>query len=166
VRNTGLQPMPAGIGHHPYFAHRRDGAGTRLRAVVDAIWLADAEILPTALSSADPAVAALRAGMPLAHFDLDNNFTGFAHAARVDWPDGSGLRLLAEPPLDFFVLYCPSKENLFVMEAVSTCADWINLRRHHGAAETGGATLEPGATLQATTRLVPEPTPTQGALHL
>ena len=155
LRNTGLEPMPAGIGHHPFFKHRRSNGGTVVRAAVSAIWLGDADVLPTALSTAEPAVAALRNGMPIAHFDLDNNFTGFGREATVRWPDASGLRLEATAPLDFFVLYTPADRDIFVMEAVSNCTDWINLRSTRRAAEIGGAALEPGQTLRATTRFVP-----------
>ena len=158
MRNSGDASMPAGLGHHPYFPHRREGSGTTLKAEVGAMWLSDAEAMPTRLSATDPAVTALRAGMPLADFVLDNNFTGFAHEARVSWPDGSGLRLLGKAPLDHFVLYCPADEDFFVMEAVSNCTDWINLRREGwSAADTGGATLAPGETLNAQTRWIPKP---------
>jgi len=160
LRNTGADRMPAGLGHHPYFLHRREGAGTTVRANVGAMWLADGEVMPTELSTSHPAVAALRTGMPLAGFDLDNNFVGFGHESRVGWPDGSGLRLVGASPLDHFVLYSPSDKDFFVMEAVSNCTDWINLRsRGHSPAETGGAALEPGATLRVLTRLLPEPPP-------
>ncbi|MDQ6679581.1 MAG: aldose 1-epimerase [Pseudomonadota bacterium] len=155
LQNTGSETMPAGIGHHPYFPHRRDGAGTRVHAAVAAMWLADAEVMPTVLSATDPAVAALGTGMRLADFDLDNNFTGFRHNARVTWPDQSSLLLAAEPPLDFFVLYCPAAEKHFVIEAVSNCTDWINLRDRVDHDRIGGAALAPGETLAATTRFVP-----------
>jgi aldose 1-epimerase len=158
MRNSGSESMPAGLGHHPYFPHRREGAGTSVKAQVGAMWLSDQEVMPTALSDAHPAVAALRVGMRLADFVLDNNFTGLAHEARVSWPDGSGLRLLGKAPLDHFVLYSPADKDFFVMEAVSNCTDWINLRRDgKPPAETGGAVLQPGETLNAQTRWVPKP---------
>jgi aldose 1-epimerase len=150
--------MPAGLGHHPYFPHRREGAGTSVKASVAAMWVSDSEVMPTTLSTSDGAVAALRAGMPLADFALDNNFTGFAHEARITWPDGAGLRLLGKTPLDHFVLYCPPDKDFFVMEAVSNCTDWINLRQAcWSAADTGGTELAPGETLTVQTRWVPKP---------
>lgn len=155
VHNSGSRPMPVGLGHHPYLPHRRAAAGTTVKAEVRAMWLSDAEVMPTTLSSSDPAVEALNRGMPLAQFVLDNNFTGFGHHARVTWPDGSGLVLASEPPLDYFVLYSPSDQDVFVIEAVSNCTDWLNLRHHTPAAELGGAVLDPGATLTMLTRFVP-----------
>jgi aldose 1-epimerase len=155
LRNTGAEAMPAGIGHHPYLPHRREGDGTRVQADVAAIWLSDADLLPTALSTTHPAVEALRRGMDLRRFDLDNNFVGFGHEARVEWPDGADLRLVGPAPLDCFVLYCPAAKDVFVIEAVSNCTDWPNLRDRFGAAQTGGATLAPGAMLEAVTRFLP-----------
>jgi len=155
ITNTGTETMPAGLAHHPYVPHRREGTGTNLRAQVDAIWLADRDVLPTALSSAHPAIHALRRGMRLADFDLDNNFTGFAHRAEVTWPDGSGLRLLGGAPLDFFVLYCPADKDIAAIEAVSNTTDWLNLRDTQPRSTIGGASLEPGGALEVRTRLEP-----------
>jgi aldose 1-epimerase len=155
IRNTGVLPMPAGIGHHPYFAHRREGSGTTVQADVDAIWLSDSEVMPTSLVAGDSTVLALRSGMPLASFVLDNNFTGFRRRSQVTWPDGSSLVLAADEPLHFFVLYSPAQENFFVMEAVSNCTDWLNLRHRLDTNQTGGAVLAPGQSLFATTRFMP-----------
>ena len=53
---------------------------------------------------------------------------------------------------------CPADLDFFVMEAVSNCTDWINLRRDGGSpADTGGTVLEPAETLTAQTRWVPKP---------
>jgi aldose 1-epimerase len=147
--------MPAGLGHHPYLPHRREAPGTVVQAQVRAMWLSDEEVMPTRLSSSDAAVEALRRGMPLAKFVLDNNFTGFGHRARVTWPDGSSLVLAAEPPLDHFVLYSPGNQDVFVIEAVSNCTDWLNLRHHTSDADLGGAVLAPGGALETITRFVP-----------
>jgi aldose 1-epimerase len=157
VRNTGTGSMPTGIGHHPYFPHRRDGSGTRVQAQVDAIWLSDDEAMPTRLSRDHPAVNALRGGMAIGEHRLDNNFIGFGHRATIGWPDGSALTVAAESPLDYFVLYTPATEDFFVLEAVSNCTDWINLVASGRAsrAEVGGAALAPGQALRASTRFEP-----------
>ena len=158
LRNTGPGTMPAGLGHHPFLPHRRDGSGTRLTAHVDAIWLSDAAVLPTTLSRTHPVLAALRAGTRVDRFVLDNNFTGFGHRARVDWPDGSGLVLEGDPPLDFFVLYSPADADIFVIEAVSNATDWMNLSQGPSPepqAHVGGVALARGAPLNAVTRLRP-----------
>jgi len=144
LTNRDDGPMPAGIGHHPYFPHR---PGTRLRTDTAAMWRADAEVMPLALE-ATPEVAMLREGVELAQLDLDNNFAGWAHQARIDWPgDARALLLSAEAPLDFFVLYCPRGGAHFCAEPVSQCTDQINLLEQHGAPSLGGRLLAPGESL-------------------
>lgn len=157
VRNTGGETMPAGIGHHPYLPNLRQGEGTQVQAEVRAMWLGDAQAMPLALDPAHPAVRALRAGLRLNAFDLDNNFSGFGRSAVARWPDGSGLQMDAEPPFDFFVLYCPQDKPFFCMEPVSNCTDWPNLRGRYGRDDLGGTALAPGETLHGTLRLRPLP---------
>ncbi|MBO9651409.1 MAG: aldose 1-epimerase [Variovorax sp.] len=147
LTNRDSVPMPGGIGHHPYFPHR---AGTQLQTATSAMWRGDAEVMPVALEPT-PEVAQLRDGVLLSGLDLDNNFSGWQHTARIDWPGSSrALVMSAEPPLDFFVLYCPSGADHFCAEPVSQCTDAINLADRYGAAEIGGAVLAPGQTLTGT----------------
>jgi aldose 1-epimerase len=144
LSNRDMVAMPAGIGHHPYFPHR---PGTRLQTTTAAMWRADAEVMPVALEPT-PEVARLREGVQLSELDLDNNFTGWQHRARIEWPQASrALVMAAESPLDFFVLYCPRGGDLFCAEPVSQCTDAINLSPRHGPAEVGGAVLAPGESL-------------------
>ena len=159
LTNTGGESMPAGLGHHPYFPHGREGAGTIVTAQVDAIWLSDLEVMPTVLDTSHPAVARLPGGLQLAKFPMDNNFTGYQRSARIVWPDGRALRVDVSPPLDFMVLYTPQADDYFVLEAVSNCTDWINLLSNAvpGARQqtVGGASLAPEASMSITTRFTP-----------
>ena len=82
VTNEDTAAMPAGIGHHPYFPHE---AGTRLTMAAAQMWRGDAEVMPTGLEVSE-AVTKLRRGVVLSELDLDNNFTGWEHTARVEWP--------------------------------------------------------------------------------
>ncbi|MDM0106767.1 aldose 1-epimerase [Variovorax sp. J22R24] len=144
LTNRDTVPMPAGIGHHPYFPHRE---GTRLQASTGAMWRGDAEVMPAALE-ATTEVGQLREGVLLAKLDLDNNFTAWEHRARIEWPASSRTLVMgAESPLDFFVLYCPSGADHFCAEPVSQCTDAINLSDRHSPEEVGGAVLAPGETL-------------------
>jgi aldose 1-epimerase len=144
LHNRDTAPMPAGIGHHPYFIHH---ARTRLSADTAAMWRGDAEVMPVALEPT-PEVALLREGVELAELDLDNNFTGWQHEARIEGPAASrALVMAAEAPLDFFVLYCPSGADHFCAEPVSQCTDAFNLWDRHGPGEVGGTVLAPGASL-------------------
>ncbi|HYF42860.1 MAG TPA: aldose 1-epimerase [Ramlibacter sp.] len=156
LTNEDTAAMPAGIGHHPYFPHE---AGTRVRMPSTAMWEGDAEVMPTRLVESD-AVRKLRQGVVLAELDLDNNFVGWDHWSRVDWPaDGKGparsLLMEAEAPLDYFVVYCPKGYDHFCAEPVSQCTDWLNLMAEHGPDPLGGTRLAAGETLTARFRLVP-----------
>jgi aldose 1-epimerase len=149
VRNTDTAPMPLGIGHHPYLPHRD---GTRLTADVERMWSSDAEAMPTGLERPS-FLDEMRRGILLSDLDLDNNFTGWTRRATVDWPrEGMRVVLEADPPLDFFVVYCPRVYDFFCMEPVSNCTDWLNLRDRPDS-ERGGTMLAPGASLQAGFRL-------------
>jgi aldose 1-epimerase len=143
IVNHGPHAMPAGLGHHPYFPRT---PGTRVQTRVSAMWASDAELLPTGLTH--PAfLAPLAEGIALDELVLDNNFIGWSHEARVEWPrEGRALLMRAQPPLDFFVLYSPRGADHFCMEPVSNCTDWMNLATAN-VQYAGGALLPPGGTL-------------------
>ncbi|WP_188701402.1 aldose 1-epimerase [Silvimonas iriomotensis] len=151
LTNTDTSPMPAGLGHHPYFLRSAD---TVVKTDVEAMWAADAEIMPTQLEH--PALLdALRQGQLIDHVVLDNNFTGWSRSASVTWPQQDArLTLHADAPLDFFVLYVPPGLDHFCMEPVSNCTDWLNLAEQHPG-KVGGTWLQPGETLSV--RFVLEP---------
>jgi len=73
----------------------------------------------------------------------------------IAWPEwNAGLRIDADPPLGFLVVYSPRGEDFFCAEPVSHCTDAFNLARQ-GRRDTGMLTLEPGANLSATVRFRP-----------
>lgn len=156
VTNRDQVAMPAGIGHHPYFLHT---PGTRLASATTAMWRADEDKLPVELATGE-VVDRLRAGVVLAELDLDNNFVGWDHAARIDWPaDASGpvrsLLMRSDPVLGYFVVYSPRGADHFCAEPVSQCTDWLNLLPRYGHAALGGARVLPGDRLSASFDLVP-----------
>lgn len=156
LTNDDSAPMPAGIGHHPYFPHP---TGTRLTSPTAAMWKSDAQVMPTELEIGET-VAKLREGVVLAELDLDNNFIGWERESLVEWPaDATGPRrslvMQANAPLDYFVLYCPRGYDHFCAEPVSQCTDWLNLLAQHGREALGGTRLEPGETLRASFSLLP-----------
>lgn len=156
VTNEDTAAMPAGIGHHPYFPWT---PGTRITSACAQMWTSDAEAMPTGIEESD-AVLKLRSGVELRALELDNNFTGWQHRTLVEWPAGAGgpkrsIVMEAQPPLDFFVLYCPYQVDYFCAEPVSQCTDWLNLMPRYGPKLLGGARVEPGATLTARFSLTP-----------
>ncbi|MBL0420392.1 aldose 1-epimerase [Ramlibacter sp. AW1] len=156
ITNQDEVPMPAGLGHHPYFPHT---PGTRLTSATTAMWVADEDVLPVRLETGE-VVDRLRSGVVLGELDLDNNFVGWDHAARVDWPaDENGpqrsLLMRAEPALGYFVVYSPRDADHFCAEPVTQCTDWLNLMPRFGRAPLGGARVLPGERLAAHFDLIP-----------
>ena len=83
--NRDTAPMPAGIGHHPYFPHR---PGTRLQTRTAAMWRADAEVMPVALEATRGGGAAARGRRAVAAGPRQQ-LHGLARAARIEWPEPS-----------------------------------------------------------------------------
>jgi aldose 1-epimerase len=124
------------------------------------MWEGDEEVMPTTLGDS-PVVEQLREGALLSQLHTDNNFTGWSREARFEWPADAqgparGLRMQAETPLDFFVLYCQRGYDYVCAEPVSQCTDWLNLGDRYGAKDLGGARLAPGETLTARFTLTPQ----------
>lgn len=153
LRNTGSDPMPAGIGLHPYF--ERD-PGLRLTAQVDGVWLGDAEVLPTEHAAPPPAAMDLTPGPRVDDLALDNCFTGWDRRACLEWPERrASLTIAATPPLDFLVVYSPPTRHCLCVEPVSHVIDAINLAAR-GVSGTGAREIAPGETLVGTVIFTPE----------
>jgi aldose 1-epimerase len=151
VENRGRATMPVGLGFHPYFPRTEE---CRLSARVAAMWATDTEVMPTALTDADPRLGG-DAGLPIAEVALDNAFTGWQRQATILWPErGARLSLDASPSLGFLVVYSPAGDDFFCVEPVSHCTDAFNLAAQ-GRGDTGMLTLHPGASLSATVRFRP-----------
>ncbi len=151
VTNLASEPMPAGVGLHPYFPRT---PGTRVRTSAEAVWLSDDESLPTErvevpdewrLENLDPNGVA-----------LDHNFSGWSHSARIEWGDrDTALVLSADEPLDHLVVFTPPGENFLCVEPVSNTLDAFNLI-DRGRTDVGGTVLDPGATLSGRVTFAPE----------
>lgn len=151
IENRGRETMPVGLGLHPYFPRT---ARCRLSARVEAMWATDREVMPATLVDADPRLGT-GDGLPVAETALDNAFTGWQRQATITWPERNArLRIDADPPLDFLVVYSPPGEDYFCAEPVSHCTDAFNLAGQ-GRTDTGMLTLDPGASLPATVRFRP-----------
>lgn len=146
LTNAGDRPMPAGLGHHPYF--RRTG-DTRLTATLDEMWLADAEYFP-ARRVAVPGPFDFSTGRAVDCVELDAAFVGWRRPARIDWPDaGLALEISADPIFGRLIVFIPPGKDFFAVEPVSHDTDAVN--RPQGA-RTGLHVLAPGATLSGTMR--------------
>ena len=152
LTNESASTMPAGLGWHPYF---RGTPGTSLTADVQAMWQTDDEVMPTTLSAPWPGADPTR-GVTVDAVALDNCFVGWRHRAVIVRPEeGVRLTMTAQAPLDFLVIYTPSRRTFFCAEPVSHVTDAFNLAAA-GRSDTGMRILEPGETLRATVTLTLE----------
>lgn len=151
ARNLADVPMPFGMGHHPYYPRT---AATRVHADVQAMWHADADVLPTRLGP-HPAVDALREGMSPDAFDLDNNFANWSREATIAWPDEHRqLTLTADAPFDHMVIFAPANDTQLCVEPVTNTTDCFNTvgSREH----VGGCVLQPAEEMSASLRWTPQ----------
>ncbi len=143
LTNTGAQPMPAGIGFHPYFNRT---PGVTLQAELDHVWLADERNIPKERVALPPAWNFAQAPR-VAALELDNGFGGWAGRAAIHWPEsGLTLEIEAEPVLRNLVIFIPLEADFFCVEPVSNANDGFNLF-DQGVADTGVRVLAPGETL-------------------
>jgi aldose 1-epimerase len=147
IRNLADQPMPFGMGHHPYYPRT---PATRIHTNVRAMWHATPDLLPTSLA-AHPCVDALASpeGLSADAYDLDNNFAGWSRSATIDWPDEHrSVTLCADAPFDHMVLFAPSAHpDQLCVEPVTNTVDFLNLDAPRE--DIGGGVLMPGETMQA-----------------
>jgi aldose 1-epimerase len=152
LANVGPDPMPAGIGHHPYFPRT---PAARVTAAIERVWLADDEVMPTALVEPPPD-RRLGEGVAVDRVALDNVFTGWSGRALIEWPERrASLTIAAAPPLRFLVVYTPPGCDFFCVEPVSHCPDAVN-SAPRGVPDVGLVVLAPGETLVGEMMLEPQ----------
>jgi aldose 1-epimerase len=129
VTNTGAARLPFGLGLHPWLERRN---GVSLRARASGTW------------TRDPL------GLPQDAIDLPPEWN-FAEGsvlpdgqAEVHWPD-TGLSLVIEADMNYFILYAPAGRDVFCFEPVDHAINAHNLPG--GAAHNGLRILAPGQTL-------------------
>ena len=151
VSNMADEPMPAGLGLHPYFVRTPE---SKLTTGVEEVWLSDDAAMPTEKVPV-PEEWDLN-GMNPNDAVLDNNFSGWSRTASIEWPDRSArLTLTGADLFEFLVVYTPAGEDFFCVEPVSNTLDAFNLTEQ-GRTDVGGAVVGPGETLSGSVRFAPE----------
>ena len=146
-RNVSAQPMPCGLGFHPYFPC---GPQTRIDTQVAVAWTVDEHVLPL-----DKVPAEGRYDLKdrlVCGQDLDNGFGGWAGEARMTDPEWAFELRLSSPQAKFFQLYSPSAGGIFVAEPVTHANAALN-RPETEWPELGMRALEPGETMRLDMRL-------------
>ena len=145
-RNLSSDPMPCGLGQHPYFPCSGE---TRLDTHVTHAWTIDERVLPV-----EKVPATGRYDLKdrlVCRQDLDNGFSGWGGSCRINTP-GTPFRLeFSSPEANFFQLYSPSQGGLFVAEPVSHANAALN-EPEESWAELGLRVLEPGEEMSLTAR--------------
>ncbi len=165
IRNTDVEPFPAGFGHHPYLSRAllpvgapvREypptagplvqvpaGAGYRLTAA-----------LPDGPSGPLPSRADFRSLRPLGTAFVDDVLTDLDPAAptTVEYPDeGVRVDLTMDPVYRHLVLYAPRRRCYFALEPATNVNDGFTLHER-GVPGTGVFVLEPGEERSGTFRL-------------
>jgi aldose 1-epimerase len=145
--NTDDEPMPCGLGQHPYFPCTPQ---TILDTEVESVWTIDDKVLPV-----EKIVAEGRFDLrnrTVAGQGLDHGFGGWGGRARVDDPTLPVALEMSSPDAGFFQLYSPTSGELFVIEPVSHANAALNQPEEEWPA-LGLLVLEPGETMSLTMRL-------------
>jgi len=149
--NTSPEPMPCGLGQHPYF---RCGPDTIIGTHVTDAWEIDEHVLPTAKV---PATG--RFDLDSHHAcgqDLDHGFGGWGGEARISDPGWPVELAMSSPEAHFFQLYSPKDGGLFVAEPVTHANAALNAPEEQWP-ELGMRVLEPGEEMCLTMRVEVRP---------
>ncbi|HEX8532943.1 MAG TPA: aldose 1-epimerase [Allosphingosinicella sp.] len=146
-RNLSEEPMPCGLGQHPYF---HCTAETRLDTEVTDAWTIDEKVLPV-----DKVPATGRydlADRLICGQDLDNGFGGWSGIARLETP-GLPFRIeITSPDARFFQVYSPASGGIVVAEPVSHANAALNESEERWG-ELGLRVLEPGEEMSLSARI-------------
>jgi len=113
-RNRSEEPMPCGLGHHPYFPC---GPQTRIATRVSDAWTIDANVLPVDRVPAEGEYDL--SNRLICGQDLDNGFGGWGGEARMTDPGWPYDLRLTSSDAHFFQLYSPVTGGIFVAEPVT-----------------------------------------------
>jgi aldose 1-epimerase len=146
-RNISQEPMPCGLGQHPYFPC---GPETRIDTAVETVWTIDKDVLP---------VEQVPASGPFDLRDrqvcgqkLDHGFGGWGGCAVMTDPAWPYELRMSSPDARFFQLYSPPNGGIFVAEPVSHANAALNAPEAQWP-ELGMRVLEPGEMMQLDMRL-------------
>jgi aldose 1-epimerase len=150
-RNLSDEPMPCGLGQHPYF---NCGGTTRIDTQVTHVWTIDEHVLPV---EKVPATGQFGLSNRLVcGQDLDHGFGGWNGLARITDPGWPFDLDLSSPDARFFQLYSPpysaASGGIFVAEPVTHANAALNAPEEQWD-ELGMRVLEPGQEMSLAMRL-------------
>ena len=140
LTNRGPEPMPFGLGHHPYFGDRDQA---RLSAQVSGVWLPDDLNVPkTAGAGAGPVELRDRTGRSTSWCSTMCSRAGTARRASTGRRPAGRSLIEADELYRHLVVYVPPGQPFFCVEPVSMIGDGFNLldRRRHRYRREGAGT--------------------------
>jgi aldose 1-epimerase len=145
--NADAEPMPCGLGLHPYFPCT---PRTVLDAEVACAWTVDGQTLPVAKVPAEGRYGLHNRGICGA--GLDNGFGGWSGHARLSDPAWPFDVTLTSPEARFLHVYAPRQGGFIAIEPVSHANAALNAPEEEWE-ELGLRVLAPGETMSLTMRL-------------
>ncbi|WP_072383953.1 aldose 1-epimerase [Novosphingobium sp. NDB2Meth1] len=150
LTNTGEEPMPAGLGFHPYFP-RTDA--TRFIGLHRGEWRGEGNPLPVTLDERDTPFDWWE-GRPVSTRVVDTVYSGRQGPLEIIWPERAmAVTITPSANLSRTAVYAPQGSDWFCVEPVSHLTDALN-GRDPGAPMPA---LAPGETLSAEMRLSVRP---------
>lgn len=146
-RNRDREPMPCGLGQHPYFLC---GAQTKIDTLVTSAWTIDAKVLPV-----DKVPAKGRYDLTdrlVCGQELDNGFGGWGGEATLSDPSWPYAVRISSPDARFFQVYSPAEGGIFVAEPVTHANAALNEPGERWP-ELGLRVLDPGAEMSLRMRV-------------
>jgi aldose 1-epimerase len=137
-RNLADEPMPCGLGQHPFYPCTPE---TRIDTGVANVWTVDENVLPVEKIPAEGRYA-MRDRLVCGQ-DLDNGYDGWSGEAVMRTPGWPVALRLSSPNARFFQFYSPDPGDFYVAEPVSHANAALNEPEERWP-ELGLRVLEPG----------------------
>ena len=150
-RNVSDDPMPCGLGQHPYFPCTGQ---TRIETSVRYAWTIDEKVLPV-----DQVPATGRYDLSdrlICGQDLDNGFGDWSGRLLMNDPNWPFELELSSPQARFFQIYSPASGGIFVAEPVTHANAALNATEPEWL-ELGLRVLDPGEEMRLDMRLEVRP---------
>lgn len=133
VTHLGPEPLPYGLGLHPYFEHNE---ATRLQSTATGVWLSGADPIPIAHTATLPPSWNYNRPAPLSGPLVDNCFDGWDGIASVFYPDrGLCIDMIARDNPGYSLLYRPPQFPYFCMEPITHPIDAFHMPGQPGLVE-------------------------------
>jgi aldose 1-epimerase len=146
-RNLSAEPMPCGLGQHPYFPCTPD---TIIDTEVTHAWEIDEQVLPAAKVPAEGRFDLHR--RKVCGQGLDHGFGGWSGTASMSDPSWPFAVRMSSPTARFFQLYSPPTGGIFVAEPVTHANAALNEPEERWP-ELGLRMLEPGEAMSLEMRI-------------